>query len=67
MKSLHFPLKYFEETGRTLNIEYKEHIHAIRSNSSNSGYSDHILNSGHAYETITDAMVIIKRERKANV
>jgi hypothetical protein len=46
---------------------YKDHIQAIRSNNSNSGYSKHIFNTGHAYGTITDTMDIVKTERKGNI
>jgi hypothetical protein len=42
MKCLDCPLKYVGQTGRTFNTRYKEHIHAIRSNNVNSGYSNHI-------------------------
>jgi hypothetical protein len=49
MKCLDCPLKYIRQTGRTLNIRYKEHIQAIRNNNSNLGYSNHILNSGHTW------------------
>jgi hypothetical protein len=45
-------------------VRYKEHIHAIRSNSSNSGYSNLILNMGHTYGTITDTMNTIRTGRK---
>jgi hypothetical protein len=48
------PIKYVGQTGRTFNTRYKEHIQNIRSNNSNSGYSNHILNTGHAYRMITD-------------
>jgi hypothetical protein len=41
------PLKYVIQTGRTFNRRYKEHIHDIRSKNSNTGYSNHILNTGH--------------------
>jgi hypothetical protein len=44
------------QTGRTFKIRYKEHIQAIRNNSSNSGYLSHILNTGHTYGTVTDTM-----------
>jgi hypothetical protein len=67
MKYLDCSLKYIGQTGRTLNIKYKEHIHAIRSSNSNSGYSDHILNTGHTYGTITDIMDIIKTGRNVNI
>jgi hypothetical protein len=58
------PLKYIRQRGRTFNIRYKEHIQAIRNNNSNSGYSNHILNTGHTYGTITDIMEIIKTGKK---
>jgi hypothetical protein len=53
MECLDCPLKYIGQTGRTLNTRYKEHIHAIRSNNSNTGYANHILNTGHRYGTIS--------------
>jgi hypothetical protein len=43
MKYLGCPLKYIGQTGRTFHTRYKEHIHAVRNNNSNSGYSNHIL------------------------
>jgi hypothetical protein len=64
MKCLDCPLKYIGQTGRTLNIRYKEHIHAIRSSNSNSVYSNHILNTGYTYGTIMDTMDIIKTGTK---
>jgi hypothetical protein len=60
MKFLDCPPKYIGQTGRTLSIGCKEHIHAIRSKQSNSGYSNHILNTGNTYGAITDTMNIIK-------
>jgi hypothetical protein len=64
MKCMDCPLKYIGQTGRTFNTRYKEHIHNIRSNNSNTEYANHILNTGHTYGTITDTMEIIKTERK---
>jgi hypothetical protein len=63
VKSLDGPLKFIGQTGRTLNIRYKEHIHAIRNNS-NSGYSNHILNTGNTYITVTDTMDVMRTGRK---
>jgi hypothetical protein len=60
-KCLDSPLKYIDQSGRTFSIRFKEHIYTIRNNS-NSGYSNHILNTGHAYGTITDTMDIVKRQ-----
>jgi hypothetical protein len=45
MKHLDCPLKYIGQTGRIFNIRYKEHIQAIRNNSSNPDYWNHILNN----------------------
>jgi hypothetical protein len=64
MKCMDCPMKYIGQTGRTFNTRYKEHIHDIRSNNSNSGYSNHILNTGHAYGAMTDTMDIIAMGRK---
>jgi hypothetical protein len=64
MKCMDCPLKYVGQTGRTFYTRYKEHIQAIRNNNSNSGYSNHTLNTGHTYVSITDTMDIIKTERK---
>jgi hypothetical protein len=64
MKCLDCPLKYVGQTGRTFNTRYKEHIHDIKSNNSNTGHSNHILNTEHAYGTIEDTMEIITIGRK---
>jgi hypothetical protein len=63
MKCLDCPLKYIGQTGRTFNIRYKEYIQAIRINN-NSVYSNHMLNIGHTYGTITDTMNILRTENK---
>jgi hypothetical protein len=64
MKCLDCPLKYVGQTGRMFNVRYKEDIHAVRSNNDNSGYSNHILNMGHTYGTVTDTMDVIRTGRK---
>jgi hypothetical protein len=56
------PIQYIGQTGRPFNTRYKEHIRDIKNNSK-SGYSNHILNIGHSYGSITDTMEIIKIER----
>ena len=58
------PLKYVGQTGRTFKTKYKEPIHDIKSNNSNSRYSSHILNTRHTYGTITDTMESITVGRK---
>jgi hypothetical protein len=64
MKFLDCPLRYIGQMGRAFHSRYKEHIQAIRSNNSISGYSNHILNMEHTYGNITDTMDIIKTEKK---
>jgi hypothetical protein len=64
IKCLDCPLRYIGQTGRAFHTRYKEHIQAIRSNNGNSGYSNHILNTGHTYGNITDTMDIMKTEKK---
>jgi hypothetical protein len=54
MKGMDCRLKYARQTGRTFNTRYKEQIHDIRSNKSNTGYVNLIFNIGHTYGTITD-------------
>jgi hypothetical protein len=57
-------MKYIGQTGTELNIRYIDHIHTIRNNSSNSGYSNYILNTGHLYGSLTDTMDVISTGRK---
>jgi hypothetical protein len=64
VETMSCPTKYIGQTGRPFNIRYKEHIRDTKNNNSNSGYSNHILNTGHSYGNITDTMEIIKIERK---
>jgi hypothetical protein len=54
------------QTGQTFCTRYKEHVLAIRNNSSNLRYSNHILSTGHTYGSITDTMKIMKIENKGN-
>jgi hypothetical protein len=43
-----------EQTDQIFYTRCKEHIQAVRNKNSSSGYSNHILNTGHAYGSITD-------------
>jgi hypothetical protein len=61
------PLKYVGQMERTFNTRCKEHICDTRRNNSNSGYSNYILTTGHAYGMIIDTMEIVTRGRKKNV
>jgi hypothetical protein len=64
MKCMDCPLKYVGQTGRTFNTRFKEHIHDIRSNNGNTGYSNHMLNTRHTYGIMHDTMEIITLGRK---
>jgi hypothetical protein len=59
LKCLDCQLKYIGQTGRAFHTRCKEHILAIKNNDGNSGYSNHILNTGHKYGPITDTMDIV--------
>jgi hypothetical protein len=65
-KCMDCPMKHIGQTGGTFSTRYKEHtrIHDIRSNNINSRYSNHILNTRHAYRAMTDTMDIITMGRK---
>jgi hypothetical protein len=60
-----YPLKCIGQLGQTFYKTYKEHFQAIRNNNGNSCYSNHILSTGHTYESINNTMNIIKTEKKA--
>jgi hypothetical protein len=64
LKCLDCPLKYIDQTGRAFHTRYKEHILAIKNNNGNSGYSNHILNTGHKYGPIAGTMDIVKTHKK---
>jgi hypothetical protein len=59
-------IKWVGQTGRTFNTRYKEYIYIydIKSNNSNTGYSRHILDTGHAYGTMEDTMGVVRIGRK---
>jgi hypothetical protein len=64
MKCMSCPMKYIGQTGRPFNTRHKEHIRDIKNNNTKSGYSNHILNTGHSCGSITNTMEIMKIERK---
>jgi hypothetical protein len=64
MKCMVCPLNYVGQTGRNFERRYKEYIQAIRNNNINLGYSKHILNTRHAYGSITNIMDSIKTDEE---
>jgi hypothetical protein len=57
-------LKYIGQTGRNFRTHYKEHIQAIHTNKMTSRYTQHVLDTGHAYGTIEDTLSILHVEKK---
>jgi hypothetical protein len=64
MKCMECGGAYIGQTGRKFHIRYKEHIRDIRSNRDNTGYSNHILNTGHTYDTLEDKMQVVNIQNK---
>jgi hypothetical protein len=55
---------YIGQTGRNFKIRYKENIQDIKNNRSKTGFSQHILDTGHAYDKIENTMEILKFQEK---
>jgi hypothetical protein len=45
----------------------REHIQAIRTNTYTSKYSQHVLDTGHAYDTIEETMEVIQTAKKGHL
>jgi len=55
---------YIGQTGRTINIRYKEHIRYIKTNNPQSAYALHILNNRHEYGPQEETMQLVKTRTK---
>jgi hypothetical protein len=58
------PKKYIGQTGRTFEARFKEHARDIRNSGQNSKFAQHILDTGHEYETIEKTMKILRIEKR---
>jgi hypothetical protein len=58
---------YIGQTGRSLNIRYKEHIRSIKYNKEDSAFAQHILNTGYQYGPIEQIMALIEKARKGKL
>jgi hypothetical protein len=67
LKCLDCGKNYIGQTGRNFKQRYREHINDIRQNKEKSGFSQHILNTGHRYSTIDDTMKILYRNKKGRL
>jgi hypothetical protein len=54
------------ETGRTFKSRYKEYLQAIHNNRPDTGYSRHILDSGHTHGNIEKTLTILRKEKREN-
>jgi hypothetical protein len=63
-KCLDCHLQYLNQTGRSFQSRYKEHIHAIKYNKDTSTYAQHILNMGHSCRNIQNTMEIVQITQK---
>jgi hypothetical protein len=55
---------YIGQSGRAINVRYKEHIRCIRTNNSTSAYAAHILQNRHEYGTAADTLQLLKACQK---
>jgi hypothetical protein len=52
------------QTGRNFKIRYREHIQDKKNNKSKTGFSHHILSTGHTYDKIENTMEILNFKEK---
>lgn len=64
MNCLYCPLKYIEQKGIAFHTRYTEHIQAVRSKGSNSGYASNLLNTGLTNGTIPDTVDITRTDKE---
>jgi hypothetical protein len=57
---------YIGQTRRNFKTRYKEHIQDIKSNNSKTGFSHHILSTGHAYDNIENTLEVLNFQEKGN-
>jgi hypothetical protein len=58
---------YIGQTGRSFKIRYKEHVQDIKNNKSRTGFSHHILNTGHAYDSMENTMENLNFQEKVDI
>jgi hypothetical protein len=60
------PKVYIGQTGRSFNVTFKEHISDIVHNTDKTGYSQHILKSGHERAHNITQMEILETHNKSS-
>jgi predicted GIY-YIG superfamily endonuclease len=61
------PSRYIGQTGRTFKTRYKEHIRDIQNDGQYSKCAQHIIDTGHEYDTMENTMKILRTERKGQM
>jgi hypothetical protein len=64
LKFQNCPGRYIGRTGRKFKTRYKEHIQDIRKQQIKTGFSHHILNTGHSYNNIENTLKILNIQDK---
>jgi hypothetical protein len=59
------PGTYIGQTGHNFKTRFKEHIQDIRNNRSKTGFSQHILTTGHAYDNMENMLKILNTQGKS--
>jgi hypothetical protein len=57
---------YDGQSGRAINVRYKEHIRYIRTNNPKSAYSTHTLNNRHEYGKAEDTLQLLQACQKGS-
>ena len=55
---------YIGQSGRTVNVKFKEHVRYIRPNDSTSAYAAYILENRHEYGTKENTLQLLKACQK---
>jgi hypothetical protein len=58
---------YVGQSGRAIDVRFREHIRYIRTNNPISAYASHILQNGHEYGTKKDTLDLLKPCRKGQL
>jgi NCAIR mutase (PurE)-related protein len=58
------PGTYTGQTERNFKTSYKEHVEDIKNNKSRTGFSHHILDTGHTYDNIENTLEILNIQEK---
>jgi hypothetical protein len=58
------PRRYIRQTGHTFKTRFKEHVRDTKNNGQYSKFAQHIIDTGHEYDTIERTTKILHIEKK---